>query len=114
MIGRVWQNPAQVQFGGLRGLLTKTDLYVWQSMPHQVVEQATAIDGMRLSLRTDQVLVNHETAAFPEHFPWVFPNREQAEAMDIEDRRQIVIDHLKLDAHLNRMYPTGFAVAWYA
>jgi hypothetical protein len=98
----------------MRGLVTQTDLYVWQSMNHSAFEQATAINGIRIALRTDQIMVNDEAVAFPEHFPWVFPDREQAEAMDIEDRRKLVTQHLERHTRLNRVYPSGFAVVWYA
>lgn len=124
---RVWKNPSRREFAvalrsrvtdayGLRGLITQTDLYVWQSVNllHPDFEKATAIDGIRIALRSDQIMVNDETVAFPEHFPWIFPDREQAEAMDIEDRRNLVTDHLKAHVRLSRVYPTSFAVIWYA
>jgi hypothetical protein len=50
--------------------------------------------------------------ALPEHFPWVFPDREQAEMMDVDDRRQVVTEHLS--GRLRDVYPTGFIVLWYS
>jgi hypothetical protein len=124
---RVWKNPNQPGFAaslrssstdatGLRGLLTKSDIYVWQSINllHPDFERETDIEGMRIALRAGQVQVNDDPVALPEHFPWVFSDPAQAEAMDIEDRRKIVIDHLQKDARLKRTYPAGFTVIWYS
>jgi len=123
---RVWRNPSRREFAaalrsraadtsGLRGLVTQADLYVWQSMNlvHPDFEHATAINGIRIALRAEQVMVNDE-AVIAEHFPWVSPDRQQAEEMDTEDRRSVVTTHLKQHARLSRVYPSGFTVVWYS
>lgn len=123
---RVWRNPSRREFAaalrsratdasGLRGLVTQTDLYVWQSINllHPDFERDTAINGIRIALRPDQIMVNDE-AVMVEHFPWVFPNQKQAEEMDTEDRRNVVADHLKRHPRLSRVYPNGFVVSWYS
>jgi hypothetical protein len=119
---RISKNPTRRQFATalrsssswLRGLLTQVDLYVWRDPSHSEFERKTGIEGMRLILRTGQVQANDESAALPEHFPWVFPDRERAETMDIEDRRKVVADYLQANVRLKRVYPTGFTVVWYS
>jgi hypothetical protein len=110
---QVWQNPTNYNFG-MRGLLTQSDIYVWQSdhLSHADFERATGIEGLQITLRAGQVHANNETVALPEHFPWVFPDRGQAEAMDVEDRRKMVTEHL--GNRLRHVYPTGFIVHWYS
>ena len=110
---QVWENPTELTFG-MRGLLTQSDLYVWQSehLLHADFERHTGIQGMHIALGEGAVHANNETVALPEHFPWVFPNREQAEMMDIDDRRQVVKEHLS--GRLRDVYPTGFIVLWYS
>lgn len=109
----VSQNPA-ICTSGMRGLLTKSDLYVWRSdhLLHADFERATGIAGMQIALRDGEVLASNETVALPEHFPWVFPDRAQAEMMDMDDRRKLVAVHL--DARLRHVYPAGFIVLWYS
>lgn len=118
----VWQNPSQKEFSealrttsGLRGLLTESDLYVWHNMNllHPHFEAATGIDGIRIVLRVDQIQINHELVAFPELFPWVFPDSGQAEAMDMEDRRKVATTYLEANLRLGRVYSAGFTTMWY-
>ena len=94
---------------GLRGLLTQSDLYVWESVDllHSDFERLTGVQGMRIVLRAHAVHVNNETVALPEFFPWVFSNAD----LDNDDRRHIVKEHLR--QRLRHIYPTGFAVFWY-
>lgn len=124
---RVWRNPSRREFvtalrsstadtAGLRGLLTETDLYVWQSINllHIDFERDTGLLGVRIALRPTEVQTNDESVALPEQFPWIFPDRTQAEATDIEDRRAIVTTYLQANDRLKRLYVTGFHVAWYS
>ena len=119
-ISFLWRNPSPQEFAVarsvLRGLLTQGDLYVWQNinLSHSEFERTTAINGIRLILRQDRIGVHHETVAVPEYFPWVFSDREQTEAMDIENRREAVTKYLKTHTQLTRVYPIGFDVIWYA
>jgi hypothetical protein len=119
---RVWKNPSNREFAGaiqrgattgLRGLLTAVDLYVWQSVNllHMDFEHQSAISGMRVVLRSDEIQVNDETVDQPEHFPWVFP---QPTEMDIEDRRDIVAKWLLSSKRLKGVYLNGFRVVWYS
>lgn len=110
---RVWRNPDELT-NEMRGLLTQPDLYVWQSpeLSHTDFERGTGIEGVHITLREHAVLANNETVALPEYFPWLFPDLGQAEAMDIEDRRTMVTDHLGV--RLKHIYPTGFTVFWYS
>ena len=110
---RVWRNPDELT-NEMRGLLTQSDLYVWQNpeLLHVDFERGTGIEGVRIALRERTVLANNETVALPEHFPWLFPDLRQAEAMDIDDRRIMVTDHLS--ARLRHIYPGGFTVFWYS
>jgi hypothetical protein len=119
---RVSKNPTRRQVAielrssssWLRGLLTHADIYVWRDLSHSEFERETGIEGMRLILRTWEVQANDESAALPEHFPWVFPDREKAEAMDIEDRRKVVADYLQANVRLKRIHTAGFTVVWYS
>lgn len=109
----VWRNPTEfpTEFAaGLRGLLTKSDLYVWESVDllHADFERLTGIEGMRIVLRAGAVHANNETVALPEHFPWVFAD---GDALDNDDRRRIVTEHLR--SRLRDIYPAGFTVFWY-
>jgi hypothetical protein len=121
----VWKNPNKREFAsaikrgvtaGLRGLLTGTDLYVWQSVNllHIDFERDAAVSGVRVALRSGEIQVNDETVAQPEHFPWIFPQPQAADAMDIEDRRTLVETWLLSNVRLKRAYPTGFKVTWYS
>jgi hypothetical protein len=124
---RVWKNPDRREFAsalrsstadtsGLRGLLTQADLYVWQSiyLLHSDFERHTGIEGIRIALRANEVQTNNESAAFPVHFPWVFPNRAQAEAMDVENRRKVVSDYLQVNVRFKCIYPAGYTIVWYS
>ena len=124
---RVWRNPNRQEFAtalrssaadanGLRGLLTLSDLYVWQStnLLHPDFERETRIEGMRIALRASEVRTNHESVALPEQSRWVFPDLAQVATMDIEDRRKLVADHLQRNERLKRVYPAGFTVVWYS
>jgi hypothetical protein len=123
----VWANPSKVEFAkaidrgssgavaGLRGMLTPTGLYVWQNVNvlHRDFERDIGINGVRLALRSAEVLVNDETVALPEHFPWVFTEGAEITHMDIEHRRTIVAEWLRGNARLQAIYPCGFTVGWY-
>ena len=120
---RVWKNPTQHGFAsaitdgataGLRGMLTATDLYVWQSrhLPHAAFERDAAVSCVRVALRAGELQVNDETVAQPEHFPWIF--RPPDTDIDIEDRRAIVSAWLVAHARLKPVYPGGFKLTWYA
>ncbi len=124
---RVWRNPNRQEFAtalrssvadanGLRGLLTQSDLYVWQStnLLHPDFERETCIEGMRIALRASEVRTNHESVALPDQFCWVFPDRVRAATIDIEDRRKLVSDHLQRNERLKRVYPAEFTVVWYS
>jgi hypothetical protein len=124
---RVWRNPDRQEFAtslrsptadttGLRGLVSQSDLYVWQSIDllHSDFERDTGIEGMRIALRANEVQTNDESAALPAHFPWVFPDRAQAEAMDVEDRRKVVSDYLQANVRLQCIYPAGYTIVWYS
>jgi len=121
---QVWKNPTKQEFrnaikhgsstDGLRGLLTGTDLYIWQSINllHADFERDTTILGVRIALRSDEVRVNDETIDQPEHFPWIFT--KDVFDMDIEARRTIVAAWLLSNDRLNRLYANGFKVTWYS
>ncbi len=125
---RVWKNPSNHEFtnavtqatksslSGLRGLIAKNDLYVWQSVNllHIDFERDAAISGMRIALKTNQLHVNDETVDQPEHFPWIFNNLPTIAEVDMEDRRKIVETWLSSFNRLKRIYPTGFKVIWYS
>jgi hypothetical protein len=125
---RVWRNPSTPEFAdavrqasgaalaGLRGLVTATNLYIWQStnLLHTDFEGQSGISGIRVALRTDELQVNDETVDQPEHFPWVFPNPGLIAEMDVEDRRAIVAAWLLSSARLRGVYPHGFRVVWYS
>jgi hypothetical protein len=125
---RVWRNPSTAGFAdavreasgaalaGLRGLVTATDLYVWQStsLLHTDFERQMGISGIRVALRSGELQVNDETIDQPEHFPWVFPQSHLVAEMDIEDRRATVAAWLRASARLRRVYPRGFNVVWYS
>jgi hypothetical protein len=125
---RIWINPARQEFAnaiqrspggataGLRGLLTSTDLYTWQSMNllHADFERKTGIEGVRVGLRHGEIQANSETIAHPEHFRWIFPDQAQAEQLDMEDRRIIVANWLKSNKRLKRIYVNPFQIEWYA
>jgi hypothetical protein len=122
---RIWANPSNVAFAeavrlaapadlsGLRGLLTQSNLYIWQSVNllHADFERDTGIHGIRLALRSGEVFVNDETVAMPEHFPWLFPD---AVAMDVDDLREAAAGWLRANARLRAIYPTGFRLGWYS
>lgn len=110
---QVWRNPDGLA-NEMRGLLTQSDLYVWQSpeLLHADFERGTGLAGVHVTLREHAVLANNETVALPEYFPWLFPDLRQAEAMDVEDRRTMVADHLGV--RLRNIYPGGFTVLWYS
>jgi hypothetical protein len=124
----VWLNPANSEFAGaidqacpgalsgLRGLVTATDIYVWQSvnLTHGDVERLTGIHGVRLALRSREIQVNDETVALPEHFPWMFPDPVRVEIMDIEDRRAAVARGLQTNSRLQAIYPSVFKIGWYS
>jgi hypothetical protein len=120
---RVWKNPTKREFAsaisrsataGLRGLLTASDLYVWQSINllHTDFECNAAVSGVRVALRPGELQVNDETVDQPEHFPWIFPL--SVTEMDIEDRRTIVATWLLSNLRLKHVYPDGFKVTWYS
>jgi hypothetical protein len=123
----VWANPSDNRLAeaihrtppgglaGLRGLLTQSDLYIWQSVNllHSDFERDTGLQGVRLALRSAEVLVNDETVALPEHFPWVFTEGAEIASADIEDRRTTVAERLQGNARLQAIYPCGFTVGWY-
>jgi hypothetical protein len=125
---RVWKNPSAPEFAGavrrgssatlagLRGLVTKTEVYIWQStnLLHTDFEGQSGISGIRVALRSEELQVNDETVDQPEHFPWVFPQPNVVAEMDIEDRRAIVAAWLLSNAHLGYIYSDGFKVAWYS
>ena len=94
---------------GLRGLLTASDLYIWQSMNllHADFEKKTGIEGVRIALRSSLILINDETVAMPEHFPWIFPDPAEATQTDIEDRWTIVARWIKANKRLAPIYPYG-------
>jgi hypothetical protein len=94
----------------LRGLLTQSDLYVWENVDllHADFERLTGIEGMRIVLRAGEVHADNETVALPEHFPWVLADTE---TLDVDERRRIVMEHLH--SRLQHIYPTGFTVFWY-
>jgi hypothetical protein len=117
----VWTNPSTPGFAdavreasgaelaGLRGLVTASDFYVWQStnLLHTDFEGQSGISGIRVALRTDELQVNDETVDQPEHFPWVFPRPDIVAEMNIEDRRAIVATWLISSAHLRGIYLRG-------
>jgi hypothetical protein len=124
---RVWKNPDRQEFAtalrsptadtsGLRGLLTRSDLYVWQSINllHSDFERDTGIEGMRIALRANELQTSDESVALPAHFPWVFPDCAQAEAMDVEDRRKVAIEYLQANVGLKCIYPAGYTIVWYS
>lgn len=121
---RVWKNPTKREFtnaikrgetAGLRGLLTGTDFYVWQSVNLLHIDfERDAVSGVRVALRPDELQVNDETVDQPEHFAWIFPQLDRVKDMDIEDRRSIVTTWLLSNVRLKRVYPTGFQVTWYS
>lgn len=124
---RVWKNPSQREFAnairsspddaaaGLRGLLTATDLYTWQSMNflHSDFERESGVQGVRVTLRAGTIRINDETIALPEHFPWIFPDPVKAAEMDNDEKWSIVAGWLKANKRLSRVYPQGFTVAGY-
>jgi hypothetical protein len=117
---RIWKNPSQDEFttictsAELRGLLTATDLYVWQGMtPHAEFEKETGIQGVRIVLRAGMICSNDETIALPEHFPWIFPDPIKAAEMDMDDRRAIVVTWLTTNSRLSNIYPHGFSIDGY-
>src|SRR5690349_19350200 len=76
---RAWKNPSSREFAaalsrqhvdssGLRGILTQSDLYVWQSanLLHVDFERSTGVEGAKLGLRRDALQVNDETVDQPE------------------------------------------------
>jgi hypothetical protein len=101
---RVWKNPSQREFAnairsssdgvaaGLRGLLTATDLYTWQSMNflHADFERESGMQGVRVTLRAGAIRLNDETIALPEHFPWIFPDAAKAAEMDNDEKLAVV------------------------
>jgi hypothetical protein len=118
---RVWKNPSKREFAGavrtgatagLRGLLTASDLYVWQSanLLHTDFERDAAISGVRVALRSGEIQVNDETVDQPEQFPFIFENGDA----DIEERRTIVAAWLRANVRLKRVYPDVFTVTWYS
>jgi hypothetical protein len=122
---RVWKNPTKREFAGaikrgittgLRGLLTASDLYVWQStnLLHIDFEHDAAITGVRIGLRSGELHINDETVDQPEHFPWIFPQPDAIADMDMEDRRAIVTAWLLANPRLKRVYPNGFRSVWYS
>jgi len=94
-----------------RALLTEFKLFVWDGTPHADFEHNLGVQGIRLLLRDGGVQVHHETVAMPEHFPWVLP--ENAEALDMDDRRRLVEEYLTASEPLKQFYPTGFSISWY-
>src|ERR1700733_13576398 len=114
----VWANPGDNRFAeairrttpgmlaGLRGSLTQANLYVWQSVNllHADFERDTGLQGVRLTLLSEEVLANDETVALPDYFPWVFPEATEITHMDIEDRRTIVAEWLRGNARLQAIY----------
>jgi hypothetical protein len=124
---RVWKNPSKQEFGtairlssdssteGLRGILTATDLYVWQSVNllHADFERETGIQGVKLALRAGVIRVNDETVALPEHFGWIFPSSVQADQLDMDDRWSLVAMWLDTNRRLSRIYPQGFTIEGY-
>jgi hypothetical protein len=125
---RVWINPSRREFAtairrssdgstaGLRGLVTATDLYTWQSLNllHMDFEREIGVLGVRVGLRAGVIQVNDETVAQPEHFPWIFPDTTKADEIDIENRRSIVEQWLAANKRLAHIYPQKFTVSWYA
>jgi hypothetical protein len=125
---RVWANPTRSGFAeaikcashaelaGLRAVTTSVDIHVWQSVNllHTDFERATGIQGVRLALRSGGVLVNDETIAMPEHFPWVFPDITRAMILDTEDRRTMAVAWIQANVRLRPIYPTGFTAGWYS
>jgi hypothetical protein len=122
---RVWKNPSKREFAGavrtgatagLRGLLTASDLYVWQAtnLLHTDFERDAAISGVRVALRSGEIQVNDETVDQPEQFPWIFPQPESVAEMDIDDRRSMVTAWLRANVRLKRVYPDVFTVMWYS
>jgi hypothetical protein len=123
---QVWRNPRSAGFStalktgshrvaGLRALLTANDLYVWQSVSllHGGFAEQTGIDGVRVGLRVNVVMMHEETVAFPEHFLWVYPDTGVAQALDVDDRREIAAQWLRQSSGLRHLYPNGFDTMWY-
>jgi hypothetical protein len=124
----VWTNPSEVEFAkaidrgtaeelaGLRGLLTRSNLYIWQSVNllHANFERDTGIVGVRLGLRSGEVQANDETVATPEHFPCVFPDAPRAAAIGVDDRREAAAAWLRANTRLKPIYPCGFRIVWYS
>lgn len=122
---RVWKNPTNREFAGaiqrgatsgLRGLLTGSDLYVWQSLNllHTDFERDAAVSGVRVALRSGELQVNDETVDQPEHFPWIFPQPGAVVNLDVDDRRAIVATWLLANPRLKRVYPESFKTTWYS
>jgi hypothetical protein len=101
---------------GSEGILTPTDLHVWQRVDvlHVDFERETGVIGVRLRLRSGGISVNDETVALPPHFPWVFSDLASVAAMDMDDRREAAGGWLQANALLKPIYPQGFRVVWYS
>ena len=87
------------------GLLTETDLFVRRDGSHADFQ---IVSGLRIRLHPHEVHVNDEVVAFPEFFPWVFPDL----LADTDDLRNIVTTYLEV--RLRWIYPAGFIVRWYS
>jgi hypothetical protein len=101
---------------GMHGLLTETDLLVWQSttLLHADVERVAGLRGVRIMLRNSGVRVENETVAMPERFPWLFPDAVRTAELEVEERRQAVAAWLTTNRRLCVLYPSGVEIDWYA
>ncbi|MDO9707644.1 hypothetical protein [Paracraurococcus lichenis] len=99
--------PARA-LAGTRGLLTATDLLVWQNgtVFHDDVERATGLRGLHLVLRNADVGVSLDALDPGMGPPWLLPAGEAT-------RREAVTAWLRANPRLAALYPEGFGIDWY-
>jgi hypothetical protein len=111
----VWLNPTLTDLDMLltdkRGMLTRTDLHVWQAseMTHNEFCRQSGIDGVRLGLGPETVWVNDEVLV-SDQFGWIFGGA----GTDVVERQAMLAAYLRSNPRLAMVYPDGFKTGGYS